>query len=125
VVGRRVLSAELLITVRICGHRGADFAYQRRDGGRRVGFRGDVGEGPRHCWNGRISIHELHEFPELVAAIWNAQAKSGRQTTHGVREHRLLLDQQGSGEMKGLDTLLLQALDGCYQRREFALDPPV
>jgi hypothetical protein len=57
-----------------------------------------------------IGIHERCEFLKLADALWNGQTKLSGQTAHGVRQHRLLLDQKGSLRMQGLHTLLLQVL---------------
>jgi hypothetical protein len=46
--------------------------------------------------------------------FWNGDTEFRRQTAHGVRQHRLLLDQQGSGRMQGQDALLLNVL-GWYE----------
>ena len=56
-----------------------------------------------------VRVHERPQLAELADALRNGQAKLGRQAAQGVRQHRLLLDQQGSGRMQGQGILLLHA----------------
>src|SRR3954464_6047182 len=60
--------------------------------------------------NARILLHQRHQLLELVHALRHDKAELGRQPTHGIGQHGMLLDQQGSHRMQGKDALLLQAL---------------
>jgi hypothetical protein len=61
-------------------------------------------------WNALVRIDKRHEFVELSYAFWNGDAEFRCQAAHGVRQHRLVLDQQGSSPMQGQDALLLHVL---------------
>jgi hypothetical protein len=61
-------------------------------------------------WNALVRIDKRHEFVELSYAFGNGDAEFGCQAAHGVRQHRLVLDQQGSNPMQRQDALLLHVL---------------
>jgi len=70
---------------------------------------------PRPFRDGFVGLHERYQLFQLVGAQGNHEAELSRQVPHGVGQHRLLLDQQGTSGMPGQDTLLLQAL-GWHER---------
>jgi hypothetical protein len=53
--------------------------------------------------NGLVRVNEFHEFRELSNAFRHGQTEFGCQAAHGIRQHRLLFDQQGSSRMQGQD----------------------
>ena len=44
--------------------------------------------------DGVVRIHQRYEILKLVDAFRNGEAELCRQATHGIRQHRLLLDEQ-------------------------------
>ena len=60
--------------------------------------------------NAFVRIDKRHEFVELLNAFRNGDTEFRGQAAHGVRQHRLLLDQKRSGRMQGQDALLLHVL---------------
>jgi len=66
---------------------------------------------PRFCWESIIDLDCRHEPFEFADPFGNRKTELGRQPAYGIRNHRLLLDQQRPCRVQGQHTLLLPSFD--------------